>query len=59
MNRATLRRHIENATCTLCKNTGVIQTEGILTPQGKSEGQQAFCICPAGQSLRAQQEVKP
>ena len=39
--------------CTLCGNTGEIDTRGLKTPAGLIVGRINFCICPNGQSLRA------
>jgi len=39
--------------CTLCGNSGRIDTRGIMTPAGKIVGRVNYCICPNGQAIRA------
>jgi len=39
--------------CTLCGNTGEIDTTGRCTPAGLEVGRKNYCICPNGQSMRA------
>lgn len=39
--------------CTLCGNTGVIDTRGVCTPAGVPVGRCNWCICPNGQAMRA------
>jgi len=41
-----------NDHCTLCGNTGTIDTIGVKTPAGKSVGRLNYCICPNGQQIR-------
>jgi hypothetical protein len=38
--------------CTLCGNSGTINTTGTLTPLGVEVGRLNWCICPNGQILR-------
>lgn len=38
--------------CTLCGNTGVIDTRGVCTPAGVPVGRCNWCICPNGQAMR-------
>ena len=38
--------------CTLCGNSGVIDTRGVKTPAGLAVGRLNWCICPNGQTLR-------
>lgn len=47
-------KHYATEHCTLCGNCGVIDSRGIRTPAGKHVGRLNYCICPNGQSLRAQ-----
>lgn len=42
--------------CSLCAQSGKIDTMGISTPAGMSVGRVNYCICPNGQSLRGQQD---
>lgn len=39
--------------CTLCGNTGVLDTRGVRTASGVSVGRRNWCICPNGQAMRA------
>jgi hypothetical protein len=38
--------------CTLCGNSGVIDTRGVTAPNGGKVGRLNWCICPNGISLR-------
>ncbi len=38
--------------CTLCGNTGVIDTRGTTTPAGLEVGRLNYCICPNGRGYR-------
>ncbi len=38
--------------CTLCGNTGFIDTRGVKTPAGLEVGRINYCICPNGQIMR-------
>jgi len=38
--------------CSLCGNSGVIDTTGIKTPAGLVVGDKHYCICPNGQCIR-------
>lgn len=40
--------------CTLCGNSGVIDSRGVATAAGVVVGRLNFCICPNGQALRQQ-----
>lgn len=40
--------------CILCGNRGIIDTTGVTTAAGKEVGRRNYCICPNGQSIRAQ-----
>lgn len=39
--------------CTLCGNSGVIDTRGVQTAAGIPVGRLNFCICPNGQAIRS------
>jgi hypothetical protein len=39
--------------CTLCGQTGIIDTTGVQSPIGTLVGRKNFCVCPNGQALRA------
>lgn len=45
-------RHYTSNHCTLCGNTGVIDTRGVRTNAGFPTGRLNWCICPNGQILR-------
>lgn len=45
--------------CTLCGNSGIIDTRGIKTPAGVSAGRLNWCICPNGQTLRRAYNGEP
>ena len=40
------------AGCSLCGNTGIIDTRGAVSPAGFPAGRLIFCICPNGQARR-------
>ena len=44
--------YIQDKHCSLCGNSGVIDTTGINTPNKKMVGRKNFCICPNGQAIR-------
>ena len=43
--------------CTLCGNSGKIDTRGVRTAAGVECGRINFCICPNGQRLRQYHET--
>lgn len=38
--------------CTLCGNTGWVDTTGVHTPAGVVVGKRQLCLCPNGQAMR-------
>ena len=40
--------------CTLCGNSGWLDTRGVRTPAGVETGRVNWCICPNGQAFRKQ-----
>lgn len=46
------------AHCTLCGNSGVVDTRGVKTPAGVPVGRLNYCICPNGQVLRKAAQTK-
>lgn len=42
----------ETSFCSLCGQSGIINTEGAHSPAGVKVGRLNYCICPNGQSLR-------
>lgn len=44
--------------CSLCGNTGVINTIGVKAPCGDIMGRKNWCICPNGQQDRSRSEGK-
>lgn len=45
-------RHYINECCSLCGNSGIIDTRGVKTAAGVKVGRLNWCICPNGQALR-------
>lgn len=45
-------KHYADRHCTLCGNSGVIDTTGVQTAAGVLVGRKNFCLCPNGQALR-------
>lgn len=48
----------ENYLCSLCANSGVIDTTGIQSPSGTKTGRKNWCICPNGQAMRIGTKTK-
>jgi len=44
--------HYCNEVCTICGNSGVIDTTAVLSPTGEKVGRLNWCICPNGVALR-------
>lgn len=44
--------YIKNGLCSLCGNSGIVNTVGIRSPAGVECGQINYCICPNGQAMR-------
>ena len=44
--------YVEHNHCSLCGNSGRIDTRGVKTAVGISVGRVNYCICPNGQALR-------
>ncbi len=38
--------------CTLCGNSGIVDTRGVTSARGRACGRLNYCICPNGQTLR-------
>lgn len=45
--------------CTLCGNSGVIDSRGVRTAAGFEVGRLNWCVCPNGQAIRAQVKGLP
>lgn len=45
--------------CTLCGNTGIIDTRGTRTPAGWEVGRLNWCLCPNGQLMRYHSKSEP
>lgn len=45
-------KHYAGRHCSLCGNSGIIDTTGVKTPRGIPVGKKNYCICPNGQALR-------
>jgi hypothetical protein len=44
--------YVNHQHCSLCGNSGVIDTRGVETAAGVPVGRLNFCICPNGQARR-------
>lgn len=42
--------------CTLCGNSGYIDSRGVKTAAGIDVGRVNYCVCPNGQTLRLREE---
>jgi coenzyme F420-reducing hydrogenase beta subunit len=47
-----IKHYVKKGHCTLCGNTGVIDTIGMTTRAGIAVGGKNCCICPNGLALR-------
>lgn len=47
-----LEHYVNKQMCSLCAQSGVIDTTGAKTYAGLAVGRVNFCICPNGQSMR-------
>lgn len=45
--------------CTICGNSGVIDSRGVRTPAGVLVGRRNWCICPNGQAMLNQYNGVP
>ena len=45
-------KHYMDEHCTLCGNSGVIDTTGAKTATGLEVGRRNFCLCPNGRAMR-------
>ena len=50
--------YIKNNMCSLCGQSGIIDTTGMRSPGGTDCGKRNFCICPNGQAMRLQEGRK-
>lgn len=46
--------HYATMHCTLCGNSGIIDSRGARTAAGLEVGRLNYCICPNGQQMRKQ-----
>ncbi len=44
--------YINKRICSLCGNSGIIDTTGTKTYAGVEVGRKNYCICPNGQAMR-------
>lgn len=44
--------------CSLCGNSGILNTTGARTAAGKLVGRFNYCICPNGQGMRKMQVLE-
>lgn len=49
-------RYYCDGVCTLCGNSGQIDTTGVKAPTGRAVGRRQFCICPNGQTQRRDEQ---
>lgn len=47
-----VRMYEERGACTLCGDSGWLDTTGVSTPAGAVVGRRQFCLCPNGMMLR-------
>jgi hypothetical protein len=47
-----LDHYVHRDHCSLCGNSGVVDTTGVRTPTGHECGRRNWCICPNGQAMR-------
>jgi hypothetical protein len=52
-----IKNYVHRGHCSLCGNTGKIDTTGIRTPAGWLVGRVNYCICPNGQVMRRHLET--
>lgn len=45
-------RYYATEHCTICGNSGVIDSRGVETAAGVEVGRLNYCICPNGQAMR-------
>jgi hypothetical protein len=48
-----LEHYVRLGLCSLCGNTGVVDTRNAVSPVGLRAGRLNWCICPNGQGMRA------
>lgn len=53
-----LAYYLEKGICSLCGNSGRVNTVGVKSAAGVHVGKINFCICPNGQIMRKQSEEK-
>lgn len=51
--------HTIKGLCSLCGNSGVVNTTGVKTNAGVEVGRRNFCICPNGQAMRVHVTLLP
>jgi putative intracellular protease/amidase len=44
----------DTCVCSLCGNTGVLDTTGVESPREVPVGRKHYCICPNGRALKNQ-----
>jgi len=44
--------HYFAGVCTLCGNSGIVDSRGVAAPSGVLVGRKAYCLCAQGQKLR-------
>jgi hypothetical protein len=51
-----LQHYLGHDLCTLCGNSGVIDTRGVKDPMGREVGRLNYCVCPNGRAMRDAEE---
>jgi len=44
--------HPEHNECSICGNSGFVDTTGLKSPRGDSVGRKHYCICPNGRKMK-------
>ena len=47
-----LQYYFNRGFCSLCGNSGILDTSGVKTPTGLEVGRKNYCLCPNGQVSR-------
>ena len=50
--RYWMEHYVNLGLCSLCGNSGVVDTTGVRSPAGVACGRRQWCICPNGQAMR-------
>ena len=53
-----LQYYFHQGHCSLCGNSGSLDTSGVKTPTGLEVGRRNYCLCPNGQAARKEAFVE-